>query len=236
MLFEDRINGLVLVELDQDVSAVWQTILNGQGIKLADRISGFRVTEASVKSVLDASPQDLFDRAFSTLIKNRMNRGGILAPGASLLKKGENGRGLLSRWYPQTLHNRISAITSLKTKIRFHYGDGIAWMENLARSANTVFFIDPPYTVAGKRLYRHSEIDHERLFQVASTLRGDFLMTYDEAEPIKELARKNNFETHTLLMKNTHHRIMRELLVGKDLGWARSSSRKFGQDLLLELG
>ncbi|HEY3248010.1 MAG TPA: hypothetical protein VGK88_06960, partial [bacterium] len=109
------------------------------------------------------------------------------------------------------------------------------WMEKLARSANTVFFIDPPYTVAGKRLYKHSNIDHERLFAVAATLQGDFLMTYDEAEPIKELARRHNFETHTLLMKNTHHRVMRELLVGKDLGWARSSARQSRQDLLLEL-
>jgi DNA adenine methylase len=164
-----------------------------------------------------------------------VNRGGILAPGASVMKLGENGRGLASRWYPQTLQRRILKIASKRRAITFRQDDGIACMRRLSHDPDTVFFVDPPYTIASKRLYMHSDIDHEKLFRVAATLKGDFLMTYDEVDPIKGLARRFGFDTHTVLMKNTHNRIMRELLIGKNLSWARSGPRDFRQDFLFEL-
>lgn len=41
--------------------------------------------------------------AFQTILRNRINRGGILAPGAGRIKNGESGKGKKSRWYPDTL-------------------------------------------------------------------------------------------------------------------------------------
>jgi len=43
------------------------------------------------------------DLAFQTILRNRVNRGGILVDGAGRVKHGENGKGLTSRWYPETL-------------------------------------------------------------------------------------------------------------------------------------
>ncbi len=104
--------------------------------------------------------------------------------------------------------------------------------ENSDRS-EVCFFIDPPYTVAGRRLYVHSQIDHEELFHETSKVRGDFLMTYDNAKPIRELAARFGFDTHKVPMKNTHHEIMSELLIGRDLGWARKPLQ-LSQDTLFE--
>lgn len=74
---------------------------------------------------------------------------------------------------------------------------------------------------AGKRLYAHNELDHEALFAIAATLRGDFLMTYDNADGVEDLARKHNFDTYAISMKNTHHAEMTELLVARNLDWVR---------------
>lgn len=236
VLFDGLVPQLVLVELDKDVAAVWQTILNGRGKKLIDRIGEFQVSHEIVRDVLNRAHKSLLDRAFATLLRNRVQRGGILAPGASLMKHGENGRGLASRWYPHTLIKRIQDIRSRKNSITFVHGDGIEWMRRHADRADMVFFIDPPYTVAGRRLYTHSDIDHRELFRVASTLRGDFIMTYDDAAPIRDLAAKFGFDFHVVLMKNTHHRIMGELLIGRDVGWAREKRGQFGQYPLFEVG
>lgn len=222
MLFDHLTDHLVLVEMDENVAAVWHTVLNGQAEGLVDKILSFQVSQESVRKALSQKPRSLPDRAFLTILRNRVQRGGILAPGASLMKYGEGGRGVASRWYPQTLEARIRAIHSLRDRVTFVHGDGIENLRNNAHREDAVFFIDPPYTVAGRRLYQHSELDHEELFAVTSSLRGDFLMTYDEAQPIRELAERFGLDVHTVVMKNTHHRVMRELLIGRNLAWARA--------------
>lgn len=142
-----------------------------------------------------------------------------MAPGASLIKNGENGKGLKSRWYPETLAKRIEAIETFRKDITFLLEDGCDYIRRNAHRPDTVFFVDPPYTKAGKRLYRHSELDHEELFRFTSNISGDFLMTYDDSTEIKNLALRFGFAVQSVAMKNTHHEIMKELLIAKDLGW-----------------
>lgn len=221
--FENLAKKVVLVEIDEDVGAVWKTILNGEAEWLANRIQTFPFSAEAVDEVLDEAPSSLRAHAFQTILRNRISRGGILAPGSGRIKRGENGRGLASRWYPDTLAKRIRAIAHMAHRIQFIQDDGLKIMEAFAEDASACFFIDPPYTAAGKkagaRLYRHSEIDHEALFEIASNVSGDFLMTYDNAEGIHAMAQRHHFETFAIPMKNTHHAKMTELLIGRDLSW-----------------
>jgi DNA adenine methylase len=163
--------------------------------------------------------ESLESRAFATIIKNRVNRGGILATVASFIKNGENGKGITSRWYPETLRRRILAIAQVKHRINFIEGDGFEVCEKTANREDVVYFIDPPYRAAGQRLYRYSEINHEALFDLAHRLQGNFLMTYDDASKVQEMASRYKFETRLIAMKNTHHAKKTELIIGKDLTW-----------------
>lgn len=221
-IFDGLADRLTLVEKDTDVGAVWRTILNGKGKDLANRIADFEVSEDAVRKVLAAKSTTLLDRAFATIVRNRMQHGGIMAAGASLIKSGENGKGLMSRWYVNTLRNRILDIGKHKKTIQFIAGDGIEYIQANAHRAKIVFFIDPPYTVAGHRLYMHSELDHEKLFRVVAKVKGDFLMTYDNALPIRAMAKDHSFDFEEIAMKNTHHTVMNELLIGRNLDWARA--------------
>ncbi len=220
--FEELADHIVLVELDRDVAAVWKTILNGRGRWLAKRILHFDLKPSTIKEVLEAEPEAMHNRAFATVVKNRINRGGILAAGAGKVKKGENGKGLRSRWYPETLYQRIMDITVVKDRLSFFEVDGLKFMEEHADNENAVFFIDPPYTVAAKRLYTHWDIDHEKLFEITSMLRGDFLMTYDHTDEVKDLARKHGLDARLVPMKNTHHAKKMELLISRDFTWLES--------------
>ena len=223
--FEGFVDHVVLVEKDPDVSAVWQCICSPDYRELSNRILHFEVTEENVKSVLASDQKEIHDIAFKTILKNRMFHGGILAPGASLMKSGENGKGLKSRWYARTLAERIEAIASLRDRFTVIHNDGIEVLESHSNDKNAIFFIDPPYTAAGKkagsRLYLHSDLNHAALFDVTSKLSGDFLMTYDNADGVIELAKLQKFDTEPVAMKNTHHAKMTELLIGRNLGWAR---------------
>jgi DNA adenine methylase len=143
----------------------------------------------------------------------------------SVLKYGENGKGIKSRWYPATIARRIRAIASIRDRIEFIQGDGIEAIRSYARFVQTAMFIDPPYTVAGKkagtRLYKYFQLDHERLFAEASKIKGDMLLTYDNAPEVAEFAVRHGFDIRTVAMKNTHHATMTELLIGRNLQWLK---------------
>ncbi len=225
--FEKLAGSVVLVEKDEQVAAVWQTIINSDdGAEwLAEKIVNFKPTPESVRTLLSSETSSLRDLAFKTIIQNRVSHGGILAEGAGLVKNGEKGKGILSRWYPATLKRRILDIASVKHSLKFINGDGFQIIKKFSDSTEVVFFVDPPYTAskkkAGSRLYKYHQVDHEELFKLMSEVKGDFLMTYDDAEEVRDLAKKHNFETHLVAMTNTHNATMTELVIGRDLGWVK---------------
>jgi DNA adenine methylase len=213
-VIEGLVEQATMVELDEDVAAVWQTILQGGAEWLANRIITFELSIDAIRSELASAPTSIEERAFQTILKNRCYRGGILAEGSGLIKYGENGKGIHSRWYPITLQKRILEIGRHRDKIIFVAGDGFQVMEAYSRRKKVAFFIDPPYTVAAKRLYRY-----ELLFDRCAELKGDFLLTYDNAEQIRSMASARNFDMRTISMKNAHHAEQKELLVGRNLSW-----------------
>lgn len=218
---------VTMVELDPQVAAVWRTIIeDGECAWLAERIAGFDLTHDALKGDLSKKAGTAKETAFQTILKNRTYRGGILARGSAPMRRGENGKGIASRWYPDTLKRRILEIDAMRERVTFVEGDGINFIKQHTRDSDAAFFIDPPYTAAGKRagsrLYAHSELDHVELFKAASEIKGDFLMTYDDAGEVRELARKFGFDFEPVAMKNTHHAEMAELLIGRELSWVRS--------------
>ncbi|NJK91720.1 MAG: DNA adenine methylase [Blastochloris sp.] len=234
--FEDLVDSVLMVELDEEVAAVWETIVSGKAGWLARRIQEFSLTRDNVHDLLSQSVSTTQERAFQTIVKNRTFHGGILAAGSGLLKNGEAGRGLKSRWYPATLAKRLQSMDHVLHKINFKHGDAFAVLEEYQHSSDAVFFLDPPYTAGGKnagsRLYNYSKIDHETLFSRCRDLSGDFLMTYDNSEEVRKLAVRYGFQAKPISMKNTHHAEMTELVIGRDLSWM-SGIRRVLQDTVI---
>ncbi|WP_211321423.1 DNA adenine methylase [Pedobacter nutrimenti] len=217
--FEKLANHITMVELDDEVSAVWQTILNGKNRWLAERIFNFDLTHDNVNSELTKPDKQLSDKAFCTILKNRVFHGGILAKGSGMIKSGENGKGITSRWYPKTLRDRILAIGYVKDKIDFIEGDAFKVITENLNNEGAYFFIDPPYTVAGKRLYTCYDIDHEELFRLTSLIKGRYMLTYDDTPEIRQLAEKYNLEYRLIPMKTTHHTQKNEIIISDNFSW-----------------
>lgn len=223
--FENLADKVILVELDANIASVWRTILEGDYNQLCRKIIEFNLTFDNAKKVLEENPKSDEDRAFQTVLKNRVAHGGIMAPGAGLIKNGEGGKGISSRWYPETLARRIRDISLFKSRIQFVEADALDFISEHLDETGAVFFVDPPYTAggkrAGRRLYFHHELCHEDLFGLLATASGDVVLTYDDSEEIKTLAGHHGFDTQLIAMKNTHHAKMTELIIGKELKWLR---------------
>lgn len=225
-LFESYVPNVIMAEIDEDIAAVWKTVVDGHSEWIAREISSFHLTKEAVLEKISKTADDVRERAFQTILKNRTLHGGILAEGSGFLKNGENGRGINSRWYPATLAKRFINIKLVAERISFLQKDGMEVIQEYSHREDVVFFIDPPYTAggkrAGKRLYRHFAIDHERLFALCESVRGDFLMTYDNAVEVREMAENHGFQMRLVPMSNTHHATLEELVIGKDLSWMDS--------------
>lgn len=218
---------IVLGELDDAVAAVWTTILGSDSELLVRRILGFHVTRDNVVRELGRTPTTLCDAAFQTVLRNRVQRGGILAPGASLVKNGENGHGVSSRWYPTTLARRIRAIADMKDRIRIIRGDAFELIQPFLRRKTAAFFVDPPYTAggknAGRRLYAHNRVDHARLFAMLRRAAGPVMLTYADSLEVRNLVGAARFHMEPVPMKNTHHAIVQELVITNTMPFAHAS-------------
>jgi len=210
---------VVLAEIDDNVAAVWETIVGGEAEWLISRIQDFEMSRDAAEEAIALSEQSTRDRAFAMIIHNRVSRGGITAPGAGWLKRGENGKGLSSRWYPDTLIDRIEKIAGVRDRITFVHGDGMDIMASYAPDPKAAHFIDPPYPRAGRRLYEYSDVDHEAIFRQAASAQGPVLLTYDDSDEIEALVREHGLEAEYLVVSTTHHSEKKELMIGDNLGW-----------------
>lgn len=209
---EGLMDQVILVEKDENVAAVWRTILSPEVWWLVKRIAEFDLTLDSLQEELAKEPKSRKDQAFQTILRNRTNHGGVLAPGAGTIKTGDRGQGVASRWNPHTLTNRLLLIQPFDKLIQFAEADGLKMMHDYADVVD-LFYIDPPYTEAGKRLYKHHEINHDELFDLCDLVPGNVIMTYDDCPEIRKLAEKYGFKTKLIPMKTNHHTVKNELVI-----------------------
>ena len=168
------------------------------------------------------SPELIVARGFRTLVLNRTRRGGILAAGAASIRRGEDDKGIASRWYPDTLASRLEAICEQADRIKLLERDSTEMMQDLLRCGveDKAVFVDPPYTAggrcAGRRLYRYNKLDHERLFRVLADCRANVLMTYDASPEIAKLVQRFGFHAVRVSMRTAHYRDRTELVITRD--------------------
>ena len=214
-IMEGLVRRCVMIELDRDVAAFWNDALHVTDA-IIRKIQGFRPTRRSVQALERQEAN-----GFRTLVLNRTRKSGILAPGAAFIKNGENGKGIQSRWYPDTLIRRLEAIAYHADKITFRHDDGLEVLMSLAYGLKTTaVFLDPPYTAGGKRagtrLYSHNDVDHQLLFELLADSDVNFLMTYDCAPEIMNLIHRHGFHAASVQMMNAHHNKMLELVITRE--------------------
>ena len=203
-------------EIDPDVAAFWRAALH-HGPELRARVRALDPTLENLREIAAAQPKDDVGRGFRTLVLNRTRRGGVLAPGATFMRQGEGGRGVASRWYPDTLEKRLAAVASLAPKISFREMDGLALLEAAPEAAA---FVDPPYVggggkQAGRRLYARHEVSMAVLFAALAARSSAFLMTLDAADEVLRLVAAHGFHAERIQMRGAHNAPRRELLISR---------------------
>lgn len=217
---EGLVDEVVMVERDPDVAALWRVALHGPVEDLARRVEGFTPDAESLSALFATAPVDDLDRAFTYLVRNRVAHGGIVAPRAGVIRVGEYGQGVASRWYPDTLARRLRDLVGYRDRVTFIEGDGLDELAARHDDPRVALFLDPPYSAAGKRagerLYRYATLDHDRLLRLAAGARGPVLVTYDDTPETRERALAVGLAFRSVPMRTRQGRTAYELLIARD--------------------
>lgn len=160
MLFAGRTDRIVLNDLDPGVCAFWTSVLEyaEELLNAVRNIQGTREEFLQAKRILDR-PDDrpTVELAAAFLTANQLAFSGITKAGIA----GDYER----RWNYKKVADRIRRIAAYKDCITVMRMDALQVIEEFYWSADHFLFIDPPYVLRGKQLYRkwYEMDDHKRL-------------------------------------------------------------------------
>ncbi len=115
---------------------------------------------------------------------------------------------------------RLRALRPLAPRIAVRR-DAFEVIAEFAGDPGAAFFADPPYSLPGgpaARLYRHHEVDHDRLLGLLAAVRGRVLATYDDRPEVRALAACHGFEIGSVGIRDGHRRLRTELLLRRGTG------------------
>ncbi len=193
LLFHGHASHIHINDADPAVAAFWISVTQHSDELLAllettpINIEEWFKWRSVLRGESDAS---LVEKGFATLFMNRTNRSGILKAGVIGGKNQDGAYKLDARFKKDIVSARIRAIAIRAKNISVYCEDSLHLLnrsdELLPR--NSLIYLDPPYYVKGKGLYRnfYKHDDHEAIAKTIQKKNFKFpwVVSYDNAEEI----------------------------------------------------
>lgn len=195
LLFNGVAKSIHLNDLDYSVYCFWYSVLNETEAlckKIIDtpvNLEEWDKQKNIRKNNKDFSPLDV---GFSTFFLNRTNRSGILEAGVIGGKKQAGKWKIDVRYNKENLIKRIKKIASRASDIHLYNLDAAEFLQHHVSklpSKETFVYLDPPYFVKGKQLYKnHYQFnDHYKIAYIVKSLDCYWVVSYDDVPEIREL-------------------------------------------------
>lgn len=223
LLFNNTVDEIHLNDLDRSVWGFWHSILNHTD----DFIEKIKNTEVTIEEwhkqraiQLNKNNENTFDLGFSSFFLNRTNRSGIIEKAGVIGGLEQKSKYPLDcRFNKENLIEKIIKISEKKQKIHLYNLDAIEFINKVTDLNENYFFcIDPPYFVKGQSLYTnfYEASDHIDLADRIKKIEGNWILTYDFADFIKELYSEFRRYTFNLNYSAADKKVGTELLVVSD--------------------
>jgi DNA adenine methylase len=189
----------VLVERDPLVYAFWWSVIH-ETDPLCAAIEACPVTLETwytlqpTRAVVDPHICNfsLLQLGIAGLFFNRTNFSGIIGAGPIGGESQKSAYKIDCRFNKEKLVRQIRAVAQYADRITVHFDDAIGFLRRNSEQLSTEFsftYIDPPYYLQGKKLYRHSYVDQDHV-DLANFLRMQaypWVLSYDDHPRIREL-------------------------------------------------
>lgn len=231
LLERDVVEEVWLTERNRALAAFWRTVTAHPD----DLVARVRSCEPDMgawhaaREVLAAAEDgeafaDDLELAFAALIINRCSRSGMVNSRVGPIGgKQQNGRWhIRSRWNADGIAERIAWVGKMGDRIRVSEGDAITRIAELDGSVGieeeVVLFADPPYLVAGNKLYGAGMTfdDHKNLAHALTHCAARWLLTYDAEDRILGLYPEHRVLAYEIAYSANTRRIDEEYAVLSD--------------------
>lgn len=199
LLYNEYMKIVLINDLDFSIFAFWYSVLNNPN-ELCKMIREIKVDvknwKKQKKVQLNKNKHTILDVGFSTFFLNRTNRSGILNGG---IIGGYNQNGtwkINARFNKDDLIKRILKASNYRHRIELYNLDAGKFILKMRKSlpTNSLLYIDPPYYIKGKDLYKHHYIhkDHVSISKIIKNIKKqNWIVTYDNVPQISELYKEN---------------------------------------------
>ena len=194
LLFDDKVSGIWLNDLDPAIHACWYAMLHDSE-QFCEVLANIPITIEERQKQKEAYSRGLaggsFALGFSTFFLNRTNHSGILNGGVI---GGVEQRGtwkIDARFNRAELIRRVRRVAEYKKRIKLTCLDAAVLMKRLKRPSNCLVYLDPPYVSVGKALYMnfYKEADHTSMREAVGRLNRKWVVSYDNVPLVKRLYR-----------------------------------------------
>jgi len=192
LMYLEYASHIHLNDLNPAVFAFWKS-LRDEPDALCKLITDTPVTPdewRKQRAIQAAASPDPLALGFSTFFLNRTSRSGILT-GGMIGGKNQTGEWKLdARYNRQALSQRVQKIASYASRISLYNEDAAAFIQSTLPKIPTsaLVYLDPPYYVKGSKLYQnhYEHDDHEAIAKLVGTINQKWIVSYDNATPIRD--------------------------------------------------
>ncbi len=217
LLFTNAVSEIYLNDLDPAIHAFWFSVLrhNEDLCELIECVplspTEWRRQRKIYACGLAAGRLAL---GFATFFLNRTNHSGILNGGMIGGKRQQGEWKLDARFNRSELVRRIKKIRTFKSSIHLSCQDAAEFLKEQKFGRNSLVYLDPPYYHAGRDLYlnAYEPNDHALVRDCALSLRGPWIVSYDDAPEIRKLYRAQKSRHVRLLHTARSTRLGKEVM------------------------
>lgn len=193
LLFEGQASHIHINDADPAIYAFWMSVTKHSEELLALLESTPITMEEWFRWRLvlrEESGATIVEKGFATLFLNRTNRSGILKAGVIGGKNQDGDYKLDARFKKDVVAARIESIAKRASNISVYCEDSLQILKRCSEflPKQSLIYLDPPYYVKGKGLYRNY-YEHDDHVAIAKKLqqkgfKWPWVVSYDNAEEI----------------------------------------------------
>lgn len=191
LLAHGYVRKVELNDIDPAIAAFWHAVLNDTDA-FCSLVSNVELSVDEWKRQKEIYAQglctDTLKLAFATYFLNRTSRSGIIEGSGPIGGYAQSGEWKIdARFNRKTQISQLCEIARFKSSIQISCLDALNFISEKLSSANYFTYLDPPYYVKGKNLYKNFYVhdDHVDISALLNAAKhGAWILSYDYAPAI----------------------------------------------------